>query len=110
MQYTTDSIQFEVKTIRHNYDRKKKIDFKYVQFKMVAMCSEKHNVLHPVSQTSFPNVAFGTVLTPVGRTPLIDDGPFSSFQRRSSSASSFHASLSPGDQWCDVLGFVPDFK
>ncbi len=35
-----------------------------------------------------------------------DDGPLSSFQGRSSSASSFHASP-PGDRWCDVLGFVP---
>ena len=60
---------------------------------MVTMRSEKHNVLHPVSQTSFPNVAFGTVLMPVGRTRLIDDGPFSSFQRRSPSASSFRGSV-----------------
>ena len=73
--------------------RRRSILIMSVQFKMVTMRSEKHNVLHPVSQTSFPNVAFGTVLMPVGRTRLIDDGPFSSFQRRSSSASSFHASL-----------------
>ena len=78
--------------------------------KVVAMRSEKPNVFHPVSQTSFPNVAFGTVLMPLGRTRLIDDGPLSSFQRRSSSASSFHALSSPGDRWCDALGFVPNFK
>ena len=35
-----------------------------------------------------------------------DDGPLSSFQGRSSSASSFHASP-PGDRWSGVLGFVP---
>ena len=36
----------------------------------------------------------------------IDDGPLSSFQGRSSSASSFHTSP-PGDRWCVVPGFVP---
>ena len=41
------------------------------------------------SLRSFPNVAFETIPT----IRLTDDGPLSSFQRRSSSASSFHASL-----------------
>ena len=36
-----------------------------------------------------------------------DDSPLSSFQRRSSSASSFQHLSRPGDRWCDVLGFVP---
>ena len=31
---------------------------------------------------------------------LTDDGPLSSFQGRSSSASSLHASSPPGDRWC----------
>ena len=38
---------------------------------------------------------------------LNDDGPLSSFQGRSSSASSFDTSGRPGDRWCDVLGFMP---
>ena len=58
-----------------------------VQFKMVSMHLEK-----PVSLISFPNVAFETWNGSRGH--LIDDGPLSSFQGRSSSTSSFHASLS----------------
>ena len=39
---------------------------------------------------------------------LIDDGPFLSFQRRSSSASSFCGLSPPDDRSCDVPGFVPE--
>ena len=47
-------------------------------------------MLSTPSLRSFPNVAFETVPMFVS---VIDDGPLSSFQERSSSASSFHASL-----------------
>ena len=57
-----------------------------VQFKMVSMRS-KMPTGAPHRLRSFPNVAFK--MLPM----LSDDGPLSSFQKRSSSASSFHASL-----------------
>ena len=61
-----------------------------VQFKMVSMRSEEPIIMRSTpSLRSFPNVAFETV--PVDR--LTDDDHLSSFHGRSSSASSFHASL-----------------
>ena len=68
------------------------------------MRSEKPILCTPLRLTEvFPNVAFETVpmfvwLTvalsrPFKENRLTDDGPLSSFQGRSSSASSFHASL-----------------
>ena len=63
---------------------------------------ESPYVFHPFSQ-EFPQCCLGN-RSNVG---LIDDGPFSSSQRRWwLSASSFYTSP-PGDQWCDFLGFVP---
>ena len=59
-----------------------------VQFKMVSMRSEIPYALHPISQ-KFPQ----RCLRNGSKVRLIDDGPLSSFQGRSSSASSFHASL-----------------
>ena len=61
-----------------------------IQFKMVSMLSEKPICApHRLSLRSFPNVTFETVYN----VRLTDDGPLSSFQGRSSSASSFHASV-----------------
>ena len=57
------------------------------------VCARKSpHALHRVSPSlgRFPNVAFETVLV---FARLTDDGPLSSFKGRSSSASSFHASL-----------------
>ena len=65
------------------------VQFSSVQFKMVSMRSEKPYALHPVSQIKFPQ----RCLSNSSSVRLSDDGPPSSFQRRSSSASSFHASL-----------------
>ena len=66
------------------------------------MLRKAHNYgLHPISQ-KFPQCC----LWNGSNVRLTDDGPLSSFQGRSSSASSFHASP-PDDRWCDVLGFVP---
>ena len=45
------------------------------------------------SLRSFPKVAFDSKFETVPIVRLIDDGPLSSFQGESSSASSFHASL-----------------
>ena len=59
-----------------------------VQFKIVSMRSEKPIRAPPPYLRSIPIVAFES-----SDVPLIDDGPLSSFQGRSSSASSFHASL-----------------
>ena len=59
-----------------------------VQFKMVSMRSEPPYALHPISQ-KFPQ----RCLRNGSKVRLIDDGPLSSFQGRSSSASSFNASL-----------------
>ena len=56
-----------------------------VQFKMVCMRSEK-----PICAP--PCLSEVSTMSPLTR--LTDDGPLSSFQGRSSSASSFHASLS----------------
>ena len=67
------------------------------------LCARKSpHALHPVSQ-KFPQHC----LWNGSNVRLTDDGSLSSFQGRSSSASSFHASLSPpGDRWCDALGFL----
>ena len=66
------------------------------------LCARKNPyALHPISQ-KFPQ----SRLWSGSNVRLIDDGPLSSFQGRSSSA--FLPRLSPpGDRWCDVLGFVP---
>ena len=77
--------------------------FSSVQFKVVSMRSEKVHMRSTPSLTQLPNVAFETV--PV--FSLTDDGPFSSFQGKSSSASSFHASLLQEIDGVNVLGFVP---
>jgi len=50
------------------------------------------------SPRKFPRVAYETAPN------LIQDGPFPSFQGRSSGASSLYVS---GDRECDILGFVP---
>ena len=52
------------------------------------MCPKSTYALHPISQ-KFPQQTFETV----SNVRLIDDGPLSSFQGRSSSASSFHVPL-----------------
>ena len=66
------------------------VQFSSFQFKMVSMRSEKSICALPrLSLRRFPNVAFEMV--PI--VGLFDDGPLSSFQGRSSSAFSFHASL-----------------
>ena len=66
------------------------------------LCDRKSPcALHLVSQT-FPK----RCLWNGSNVRRIEDGPLSSFQGRSSSASSFNASP-PSDRWCDVLGFVP---
>ena len=57
--------------------------------------------LHPVSQRFLQRCLWND-----SSVSLIDDDPLSSFQGRSSCASSFHASP-PDDRWCDALGFVP---
>ena len=62
------------------------IQFNLVQFKMVSMCSEKPICTSPSLLEVFP-------LPLKWFQCLIDDGPLSSFQERSSSASSFQASL-----------------
>ena len=62
------------------------VPFSSVQFKMVSMRSEKPICApHCLSEVS-PTL-------PLKNVRLIDDGPLSSFGGRSSSASSFHASL-----------------
>ena len=70
-----------------------------VQFKMVSMRWEKSiKIMRSIPcLKSFPNVAFKAVPVFV----LLDDGPLSSFEGRSSSASS-----PPGNRCCDVLGSV----
>ena len=57
------------------------------QFKVVSMRSENPYALHPSLNTP------KRCLLNNSNVRLIDDGPLSSFQGRSSSASSFHASL-----------------
>ena len=70
---------------------------------MVSMRSEKPiHATHP-SLRSFPNVAFWNS----SNVGLIDDGPLSSFQGRSASASSFHASLLQAVDGVMTIGFVP---
>ena len=66
------------------------LQFSSVPFKMVYLSTQKiPYALHPVSQ-KFPQ----DYLCNKCNVHLIDDGPLSSFQGRSSSTSSFHASLS----------------
>ena len=61
-----------------------------VQFKMISERSEKPIIMRSTpSLRSFPNVA----LENGSNVRLTDDGPLSSFQGRSSSASSFNSSL-----------------
>ena len=62
----------------------KNIQFSSLHIKMVSMRSE-NPICEPQSPSDvFPTLAFNTV-------HLIDDGPFSSFQRISLSVSAFHA-------------------
>ena len=75
-----------------------------VHFKTVSMPLGKALCSPTLSLRIFPNVAFETVPMFVSVT---DDGPFSSFQGRSPSASSFKRLSTPSDRWCDVPGFVP---
>ena len=65
--------------------------FLSVHFKMVSMRSEKPIIMRSISslQLKFPQ----RCLWNQTNVRLIDDGPLSSFQGRSSSASSFHTSL-----------------
>ena len=67
----------------------------------ICALGKAHNMRATPSLRSVLKVAFETIAMFVWLTMAL-----SSFQGRSSSASSFHASLPPGDQWCDVLGFV----
>ena len=64
------------------------VHFSSVQLKMVSKRSEKP-IYAPSRLRSFPDVVFKNS----SNVGLIDDGPLSSFQGRSSSASSFHVSL-----------------
>ena len=67
---------------------RQRVQFNSIQFKMVYMRSENPYALHPVSQ-KFPQLC----LWNGSNVRLIDDVPLLPFQRRSSSASSFNASL-----------------
>ena len=69
---------------------------------MVSMHSEKPYALHPVCQTFLQRHLWNSF-----NVRLIDDGPLSSFQGRSSSALLFTRLSPPGDRWCNDLGFVP---
>ena len=62
--------------------------FSSVQFKMVSMCSEKPICAPPRLSEVFPPSPFKWF-----QSSTTDNGPLSSFQGKSSSASSFHASL-----------------
>ena len=74
--------------------------FSSVQDRIYALGKAHMRSPTPSLRRFFPNAAFETVSMFV----LIDDGPLSSFKGRSSSASSFHASLLQAiDRWCDVL-------
>ena len=78
----------------------RKSSFRSVQFKMILMCLEKPYVLNPVSQ-NFPQ----NCLCFFSNVCRIDDDLLSSFQRRSLSASFFHAFLLQmiSGVWCPWL-------
>ena len=88
-------------TLGSNINKQINVSRSRVQFKMLSMCPEK-----PIIMCSIPSLKRSPMLPLKRFQCLTNDDPLSSFQGRSSRASSFHTSP-PGDRWCDVLGFVP---
>ena len=88
-------------TLGSNINKQINIIRSRVQFKILFMCSEK-----PIIMCSIQSLKKSLMLPLKWFQCLTNNDPLSSFQGRSSRASSWHTSP-PGDQWRDVLGFVP---